>query len=256
MTAFDDLIRPGEYPRSSGYDQSWILGLDMGPNPLWLLEDLLRDLRIEAGMRVLDLGSGGGATSVFLARELGVEVFAVDLWVEPDGPARVAADAGVGDRVHPLKGDARALPFASEYFDAIVSIDAFEYFGTGDDYLPYVLRYLKPGGSIGIATPALARELEELDGIPAHIRSCVGWEAAAWHTAGWWRSRWEATGLVTVEAARLQPGGWHDWVLWTRACIEHGSGDVAAEQQAVLAMLEADAGDLLTFALVTARKLP
>ncbi|HEV2755117.1 MAG TPA: methyltransferase domain-containing protein [Actinomycetota bacterium] len=253
MSALDDLVRPGEYPLASRYDQSWVLGLDMGPHPLWLLEDLLRDLDLEPGMRVLDLGSGGGATSVFLAREAGVEVFAVDLWVEPDGPARVFAEAGVGGRVHALKGDARALPFAAEYFDAVVSIDAFEYFGTGDDYLPYLLRYLKTGGAIGIATPALARGVDDLGGIPPHIARCVGWEAAAWHTAEWWRSRWEATGLVTVDAARLQAGGWHDWVLWTRACLEQGAGDPAVLED-VLRMLEADAGELLTFALVAARK--
>ncbi len=190
---------------------------------------------------------------MFLARELHVEGFAVDLWGEPDGPARVFAEAGVGDRVHALKGDARALPFAADYFDAVVSIDAFEYFGTGDDYLPYVLRYLRPGGLIGIATPALARGLDELGGIPPHIARCVGPEAAAWHTAEWWRSHWEATGLVTVDAARLQTGGWRDWVLWTRAGLEHRTGD-AAELGDVLAMLEADAGELLTFALVAARK--
>lgn len=255
MSALDDLLRPREYPLSSGYDQSWVLGLDMGPHPLWLLEDLLRDLRIKPGMRVLDLGSGGGATSVFLARELGAEVFAVDLWVDPAGPARVFAEAGAAGRVHPLKGDARALPFAPECFDAVVSIDAFEYFGTETDYLPSVLAYLKPGGSIGIATPAMTREPGDLDRMPPHVRSCVGDEAAAWHTAEWWRSHWSATGLVDVESARLQPQGWHDWILWTRACIERGPAD-CADQERILAMLEADAGELLTFALVTARKHP
>jgi cyclopropane fatty-acyl-phospholipid synthase-like methyltransferase len=50
-----------------------------------LLEDLSRDLDPRPGMRVLDLGSGMGATSVFLAREFGVEVVAVDLWVSPYG---------------------------------------------------------------------------------------------------------------------------------------------------------------------------
>jgi len=43
------------------YDPERLLSHDMGPNPLWLLEDLSRDLDFQPGMRVLDLGSGKGA---------------------------------------------------------------------------------------------------------------------------------------------------------------------------------------------------
>ena len=31
----DALIRPERYPRSSGYDPSWLRDLDIGPHPLW-----------------------------------------------------------------------------------------------------------------------------------------------------------------------------------------------------------------------------
>ncbi len=55
MTAIDELARPDRYPRSSRYDPAWLLDLDMGPNPLWLLEDLARDLDLRPGMQVLDL---------------------------------------------------------------------------------------------------------------------------------------------------------------------------------------------------------
>ena len=158
MTSLEDLVRPSEYPRASTYDPSWVVGLDMGPHPLWLLEDLTRDLTLEPGTRVLDLGSGRGATSVFLAREFGVEVFAVDLWVTAEDAARTFAEAGVGDSVHALNADARKLPFAPSFFDAVVSVDAFEYFGTDDNYLPYLAGFVRPGGRIGIAVPAMTRE--------------------------------------------------------------------------------------------------
>ncbi|GGV73571.1 hypothetical protein GCM10010277_87360 [Streptomyces longisporoflavus] len=55
VTDLNDLIRPDRYPRSSGYDPAWLLNLDMGPNPLWLLEDLARDLDLRPGVRILDL---------------------------------------------------------------------------------------------------------------------------------------------------------------------------------------------------------
>ncbi|MFE2018824.1 SAM-dependent methyltransferase [Streptomyces sp. NPDC059499] len=253
MTFLDDLIRPDRYPRSARYDPTWLLGLDMGPNPLWLLEDLARDLDLRPGMRVLDLGSGKGATSVFLAREYGVQVVAADWWIGAEEAASVFAEAGVADRVEAVHAEAHVLPFEQESFDAIVSIDAFEYFGTADNYLPYLLRFLRPGGQLGMATPAMKREVRDLGAIPPHIKEVVGWEAIAWHTAEWWRFQWEITELVTVTAARLQPDAWQDWLLWTRAGAEF-LPESRASGQPVIDMLTEDAGEFLSFALVTARR--
>ncbi len=67
----------------------------MGPNALWLLEWLCERLPLTPGMRVLDLGCGKAMTSVFLARELGVTVHDVDLWMDPDHNWRRAVEAGV-----------------------------------------------------------------------------------------------------------------------------------------------------------------
>ncbi|MFF4342538.1 SAM-dependent methyltransferase [Kitasatospora sp. NPDC001540] len=254
VTTLNDLVRPDRYPRSSRYDPAWLLDLDMGPNPLWLLEDLARNLDLRSGMRVLDLGSGKGATSVFLAREYGVQVVAADLWIAPEDAATVFTKAGVGDRVEAVRAEAHALPFEAESFDAIVSVDAFEYFGTADSYLPYLLRFLRPGGQLGMATPAMTREVRELGAIPSHIKKVVGWEAIAWHTAEWWRFQWEITELVEVTSAHLQQDAWRDWLLWARAGAGH-QPDGRNANQPVIDMLTADAGEFISFALVTARKV-
>ncbi|MEU9647887.1 methyltransferase domain-containing protein [Streptomyces sp. NPDC048110] len=254
VTALNELVRPDRYPRSSQYDPAWLLDLDMGPNPLWLLEDLAHDLDLRPGMRVLDLGSGKGATSVFLAGEYGVEVVAADLWIAPEQAAQVFAEAGVGDQVEAVRAEAHALPFEEQNFDAIISVDAFEYFGTADNFLPYLLRFLRPGGQLGMATPAMTREIRELGMIPSHIKEVVGWEAIAWHTAEWWRFQWDITELVKVTSARLQPDAWQDWLLWARAGAEHDP-DRQSANQPVIDMLTADRGEFLSFALVTAHKI-
>ena len=77
-------------------------------------------------------------------------------------------DAGVEDGVFPIHADARSLPFAAGFFDAIVSIDSFFYYGTDDLYLNYLARFVKPGGPIGIAGAGL---MQEIDGaVPDHLR--------------------------------------------------------------------------------------
>lgn len=127
----------------------WVMDLDMGPHPLWQLEDLASAMDLRAGDRVLDLGSGRGATSVFLAREFGSVVTAADLWVPVQEATAMFRAAGVADRVTAVQADARALPFDDEEFDAIVSIDAFEYFGTDVQTLPRLVQVLRAGGQLG-----------------------------------------------------------------------------------------------------------
>ena len=248
MPALDHLTKD-EFPRSNKYDAKWLVDLDMGPHPLWLLEDLAADLDLQPGMRVLDLGSGLGATSVFLAKEYGVDVVAVDLWVDPTEAGEVFAKEGVGEQVLPMRVDAGALPFGRASFDVIVSIDAWEYFGTGDHYPPYLAGFLKRGGQLGVATPALTTEVRELGAIPDHIDNVVGAETAAWHTADWLRSQWEFSRAFTSVTARAQADGCANWLLWERAVMELKGKMSSPVQQ----MLEADGGAFVTFAMVTGR---
>lgn len=232
---------------SAAYDESWLLSLDMGPNPLWQLEHLLRDIPLQPGMRVLDLGCGKGATSVFLVREFGVSVTACDLWVPAEELKAHLREAGVVDEVVVLNANGRDLPLPEESFDAIVSIDAFEYFGTDVHLLPSVLRVLKPGGQIGISTPAL-RVDPYVQPPPSYITDVVGWEAAAWHAPEWWARHWQLSGLVTDVRARMHPTGREDWLAWCAALDGGGESRVAQ-------MLQQDRERLLGFALVTATKI-
>jgi cyclopropane fatty-acyl-phospholipid synthase-like methyltransferase len=73
---------------------------------------------------VLDLGCGRAMSSVFLRREFGVQVWAADLWFSPSENLQRIREAGVEDGVFPIHAEARALPFAADFFDAIVSIDS------------------------------------------------------------------------------------------------------------------------------------
>jgi len=95
LTKFQNRIAVSSAPRAAAYPADWVLENQMGPNALWLVEELTAAMDLRPGMRVLDLGCGRALTSVFLAREYGVHVTAADLWIDPsDNWERIRA-AGV-----------------------------------------------------------------------------------------------------------------------------------------------------------------
>ncbi|MFI0167067.1 SAM-dependent methyltransferase [Streptomyces sp. NPDC017082] len=245
------------YPRSNGYDARWAVENQMGPHALWQLEWLapalgLADLPPDA--RVLDLGCGRAMTSVFLAREYGVQVVAADLWITPDENAVRLAEAGVADRVLPVSAEAHDLPFAEGSFDAIVSVDAYQYFGTDDLYLPTLTRLLKPGGRIGVVVPALREELPGSEP-PEHLKPW--WEPAFWcfHSTGWWRRHWTRSGAVAVETADWLEDGWRDWLLWSEVVADESPSDLHVRMAGrSVEMLRADRGRTLGFARVVGRR--
>lgn len=256
----EDLTRrltQARYPRSNSYDARWVIENQMGPNALWLLEWLAPALGLDTlrpCARVLDLGCGRAMTSVFLAREYDVQVTAADLWVKPDENAKRIAEAGFADRVLPVHTEAHDLPFAEGSFDAIVSIDAYQYFGTNDLYLPTLTRLLKPGGRIGVVVPAVREELEG-DEPPEHLKPF--WDPGFWafHSADWWRRHWTRAGVVEVETADWQPDGWKDWLLWCDVIAEESPEEFHRTMaREVGEMVRADQGRTLGFVRLVGRR--
>lgn len=69
------------FKKTNQYDSNFISENLMGPNSMKVLEELSQNLPLKEGMRILDLGCGTGLTSIFLAKEYGVTVYATDLWI-------------------------------------------------------------------------------------------------------------------------------------------------------------------------------
>ena len=241
----DERLLSKRFSRSSRYHPEWVIGsVSGGANSLWMAEWLAEALDLRPGMRVLDLGCGRAASSIFLQREFGVQVWATDLWFSASENLQRIRDAGVEDGVFPIHADARSLPFAAEFFDAIVSFDSFVYYGTDDLYLSYLARLVKPGGPVGIAGVGLMQEIE--GSVPDHLRAW--WEPSLWclHSPQWWRRHWERTGILAVESADSMPEGWRLWLDWQRVICP----DNATELQAV----EADRGRYLGYVRVVGRR--
>lgn len=243
------LAKP-RFPRSSAYDPMWIVDNLMGPHVLWLAEYLSESLSLRPGMRVLDLGCGKAISSIFFAKEFGAHVTAADLWIKPEENAARIAAAGVADKVTPVLAEAHALPFEPASFDAIVSLDAYHYFGTDDLYLETPAKLLKPGGHLGIVVPGVSHEI---DGPPEHLKPWWEWAFCSFHSPAWWRRHWEKTGLLAVESADWMPDGHALWLEWNRftAPLMGKRGPLASREAD---MLDADRDKLLGFVRVIARK--
>jgi SAM-dependent methyltransferase len=243
----NDRLRSAAFPRASKYHPDWLIAsASGGANSVWLAEWLASALELRPGMRVLDLGSGRAASSIFLHREFGVEVWATDLWFSASENLRRIRDAGVERGVFPIHADARELPFAAEFFDAVVAIDSFYYYGTDEHFLRNLARFVKPGGQIALAGAGMVREIE--GPLPAHLEAW--WTPEAWslHSADWWRRQWERSEAVDVELADSMPDGWRRWVEWHRA--------VAPDNAIEIDAIEADAGRNLGYVRVVARRRP
>ena len=251
----NELLQNDAFPKSSKYDPQWVIENEMGPNALWLTESLCEAMDLKPGMRVLDMGCGRAMSSIFLAKEFGVQVWAADLRVKPTDNWQRIREAGVADRVFPIHAEARSLPCPEEFFDAIVCVDSYVYYGTDDLYLDYFVKFVKPGGQIGIVVPALTREFD--GAIPEHLTrkhesGDVFWDEECWylHTADWWRHLWARTKLVDVEAADAMPDGWRLWLQHYRAVVAAGTKQCPSEIEA----LKADGGRYLGFVRMIARR--
>jgi cyclopropane fatty-acyl-phospholipid synthase-like methyltransferase len=125
-----------------------------------LEEELMKDNKIKAGSIVMDLGSGQGITSVFLAKEYGFKVYATDLWSDAEENRKFFAEMGLtDDQIIPVKADATDLKYEKEFFDAVVSTDSYNYFGRDEKYLDEkLLPFVKKGGYIYIVVPGMKKD--------------------------------------------------------------------------------------------------
>ena len=236
-----------KYPLSEKYGTPALMSKIMGPNPVKLEEELLTGHRIPEGSLVCDLGSGQGLTSVFLAREYGFTVYAADLWSEPEDNRCFFAQMGLTDaQVLPVKADAAALPFAPETFDAVVSIDAYHYFGRDPAFLDdKLLPFVKEGGYVYIAIPGMKRDCH--DNLPPEL--LLSWtpeDLQTMHDAAYWRELVSKSRNAEVLEVSEMVSNEEVWADWLRQENPYAIGDRKS--------MNAGAGKYLNFVRIVLQK--
>ncbi|HEY3272614.1 MAG TPA: methyltransferase domain-containing protein [Methanocella sp.] len=219
----------------------------MGPNALRIIEELAESLTLEKGMKVLDLGCGKGLTSIFLAEEYGVTVYATDLWISATENFERVKALGLEDKIIPIHAEAHDLPFAEGYFDIAVSIDAYHHFGVEKDFLAkHFAPLVKSGGQIAIAVPGIKREFT--DGIPEELVPYWCDEVnTTIHSREWWYDLWKSSASVNIKECREMKclnEAWQDWL----AC----DNDFARRD---IKMMEAEGGNYFNLVSITATRV-
>ena len=199
------------------YRQYFMKEYLMGPNSFRLLDELIRRKPSDARFhRTLDLGCGFALTSLFIANETDADyVYAYDLWIPATDNYRRIRDSHLEDRVIPIHGDAMDMPFAHDYFDAIVSIDAYHYFGCREGvFAEKILPDVKKDGYVMIAVPGL-REQPRGDLKQLFETWAEGDDAKLFKTAAWWdgllKNECGEKCEITVKEAECFDIAWKEW---------------------------------------------
>lgn len=218
----------------------------MGPNAITLLQELSCQILLEPSMRVLDLGCGRGLTSIYLADTFGVQVVALDLWIPATENYLRFRELGLDSRIIPLHGDALNMPFADEYFDMVVSIDAYHYFGRDEGFMDSrIAPLVKHGGLIALILPGLKRELT--DGLPPEM--ALSWteeDMETIHSCGWWAELLSRSSEVEIVSAREMDSFEESWADWLACDHPYAVGDRRA--------MEAGAGKYMSFVSIVCRR--
>ena len=159
---------------------------------------------IEAGMRVLDVGTGTGSAAIAAAQR-GADVVGLDIVAAHLDVARTrAADAGV--EIEWVEGDALALPFEDESFDRVLSAFGSVSAADADAAAAELVRVCREGGEIVIAawTPeSLPGRLSKLLRNLLPAEALVGSAPNEWGTHGHVRRRLGGQLVLAIEPATV-----------------------------------------------------
>ena len=184
----------------------WLLGDELHPGGQATTRRALELIGVMPGERLLDIASGKGDSAVLAARERACLVTGIDYGEAAVIDARLTVDAaGLSDRVAFRVGDAEALPFEDQSFDAVLCECSLCIFPDKRRALAEVRRVLRPGGRV-----AIADVLADHDRLPASLRGPLATAACA------------GTALTRKELAQLlTTGGFR--VLATRSCSDEAA---------------------------------
>ncbi|MBN1264184.1 MAG: methyltransferase domain-containing protein [Anaerolineales bacterium] len=166
------------------FDLQAAVGTTKHMGGLLTTRELMRLCVIEPHFRVLDVGSGAGATACYLAQKTGCEVVGIDLHPKMVELGRARARRkGLEHRITFQQGDVQSLPFEEETFDIVLCESVLSFVENKKAALEECRRVLRPGGLIGLneevwlqdPTEELLKGAEKVWGLPSEVMKLGDW---------------------------------------------------------------------------------
>ncbi len=169
--------------------------MSLGQDPHWR-RFLVDQVTVASDAHVLDVATGTAAIAIELATRTGCRVTGIDQSPDMLTHGRRSVDeAGLGDRITLMQGEAERLPFPDASFDALTFTYLLRYVADPAATLRELARVVRTGGVIA--------SLEF--GVPPSLLPRVGWHAF--------------TGVVGPLAGRLMSPGWGHTMSFLRTSI-------------------------------------
>ena len=153
-------------------------GEEMEAHHISITQQTLAVMDLKAGQKVLDLGCGAGWASRLLAQKVGGDHSGqvVGLDVSDAMIRRARAASTQFDNLMFIVGSALQIPWEENFFDKVLSVESFYYYGDQERALGELFRVLAPKGELYILINLYRdnhyslRWVEELK-VPVQVRS-------------------------------------------------------------------------------------
>ena len=123
-------------------------------------EEFIRQVGVEDGERILDVGTGSGFLAIGFAKKMrSGEVVGIDVWMPFGGGTSIrnairnAEIEGVSDKVSFEVADARNIPYPNDYFDRVVASFVIHIIKGWERAVGEMVRVLKLGGVFAVLEP-------------------------------------------------------------------------------------------------------
>ena len=175
------------------------------------LERFVRELRLEPGQRLVDVGCGRGGAGLWVAAASKARLTGIDIAETALVAARQRASA-MGADAEFRRGEFEATGLPDAFADGVMSVDALLFTPSKADALAELRRILKPGGRLVFTTwDYHSQPVNRPPQVPDHrpLLEAAGFDVRSYDTTDRWRDYAEATneGLVrSVEELAAESG--------------------------------------------------